>query len=355
MTYANITPEQAASLTATVIGWYMANKRPLPWRNSVDPYFIWISEIMAQQTQIATLLPYYERFIQLFPHVEALAQAESQTVLKAWEGLGYYSRAHNLHKTAGIIIEKYSGVFPQTEKELKALPGIGDYTAGAILSICFGQKAPAVDGNVLRLFARLLANEADIGIQKTKNALKAFLQTIMPEENTGAFTQGLMELGALVCTPKNPDCTHCPLASMCQARATGRVGELPVKAPKRPQKHMPVTVLLIENPLGQVLMAKRTERLLHGMWTFYQQEADWGTEEIIEHLSELGFTGEAPVPAGSARHIFTHLVWHMEAYMCRIAQTQPPKGYAFIDKQALSALAIPSAHSCFLNTLTSKE
>ncbi len=250
----NMDEQRACDITRSLLNWYDQNKRDLPWRHSQEPYGIWISEIMAQQTRITALLPYYRRFMKQFPTVEALAAADESEVLKAWEGLGYYARAKNLQKAAQIIVSFFSGEIPSSLEELIALPGIGEYTAGAILSIAFGLPFPAVDGNVLRVYSRVEKSELDIALPPAKASAKQFISSLMPSERTGSFTQALMELGALICVPRTPLCEACPLAELCCARLEGLTGELPVKSAKKPPKSEDKTILVICGPDGQILV-----------------------------------------------------------------------------------------------------
>ena len=330
-------------MTEALLQWFAANKRALPWRTTTEPYFIWLSEIMAQQTRIAALLPYYVRFTERFPDVFALARAEEADVLKCWEGLGYYSRARLLHRTARIVAGAYGGVFPQTAAELQKLPGIGEYTAGAIASICYQEKIPAVDGNVLRVFARLRNDYADVSLPETKKALTSFLVPVMPED-AGAFNQALMELGALICVPGKPRCGDCPVAAFCEARKAGQEVELPVKAKKAPRKCLDITVLLVVNARGEILVRRRTERLLQGMWEYLLAE---GKQEPARVLADWGMECASVEPLGSTVHIFTHLEWHMTGYRCRTNASDAPEGYAFVPLPVLNELALPSALSFF--------
>ena len=349
--YEKIDQPRAGRIVSALCTWYNASKRDLPWRRDAQPYAVWVCEVMAQQTQIATLLPYYEKFMRLFPTVGALAEADIEAVLKAWEGLGYYTRAHNLHKAAVMVMEQFGGRMPQTEKELKRLPGVGDYTAGAVLSIAFNQRAPAVDGNVLRVFARLENNTEDIASPAVKTALKDVIRAIMPSENTGVFTQSLMELGALVCTPKSPSCGACPLDTLCKARQNGVVDALPVKSAKKPHREADKTVLLVENRAGEVLMRKRSERLLNGLWEFYSVEGKLDDGDVTRHLLANGFDCPNPVYIGNARHVFTHLIWRMEGFHCAVGGETPPPGYVFIRKDAVQSVPVPAAHGFFLKYL----
>ena len=334
---------KADGMTAALLDWYAANSRDLPWRRTKEPYRIWLSEIMAQQTRIAALLPFYERFVERFPDVFALARAGEAEVLKYWEGLGYYSRARMLHRTAGIVAAEMDGVFPKTAAELRKLPGIGDYTAGAIASICYNERVPAVDGNVLRVFARLRNDESDVVRPETKKVLTAYLLDIMPRE-AGAFNQAAMELGALVCVPKNPRCAECPVSDFCEARRGGREKDLPIKAKKPPRKVQDMTVLLVINEAGEILVRRRTERLLQGLWEYVLAE---GYVDAAEMLQAWGFADAAIEDAGRAVHVFTHLEWHMTGCRCAVQGRDAPKGYEFVPLAVLESLALPSALSAF--------
>jgi len=330
-------------MTAALLQWFAANKRDLPWRRTREPYFIWLSEIMAQQTRIAALLPYYGRFTELFPDVFALAQTGEAEVLKCWEGLGYYSRARLLHRTARIVAEEHEGVFPTSAAELRKLPGIGDYTAGAVASICYNEKVPAIDGNALRVFARLRNDDADVMLAETKKRLSAFLTGIMPED-AGAFNQAVMELGALVCVPGNPNCGECPVSAFCEARQAGCETALPVKAKKPPRRVQEMTVLLVTNEAGEILVRRRTERLLQGLWEFVLLE---GHVDAAESLRVWGFADGSVTGAGSAVHVFTHLEWHMAGWRCAVRGHVAPEGYEFVPVPVLRSLALPSALAHF--------
>lgn len=350
-TYAIISQQRALQLIAALTDWYNINKRELPWRRSREPYPIWICEIMAQQTRIASVLPYYERFIKRFPTVRTLAEADISDVLKAWEGLGYYSRAHNLHQAARMIVHEYEGIIPSDEKELKKLPGIGDYTAGAILSISFDQPVPAVDGNVLRVFARLENNRMDVSSTQTKKALADTLKKIIPVQQPGIFTQALMELGALICVPKNPLCESCPVSVFCHAFQLGLQAQLPIKAPKKPLKHLDKTLLILSDPGGRIQMRRRQERLLHGMWMFYAVDQKMDESAVRDHLLSLDLHCGACEDMGEHSHTFTHLVWNMRGFLCHIEETRTLEGYSLVDRHELENLAIPSAVSYYANQL----
>ena len=243
-----------------LLHWFWANHRVLPFRSDPTPYHVWVSEIMLQQTRVAAAVPYYERFVQELPDIPALAACEEERLLKLWEGLGYYSRVRNLQKAARIVCEQYGGQLPGDLAALKKLPGIGDYTAGAIASIGFGIPAPAVDGNVLRVFARLYNDEGDIMQPAVKAATTQKVMAQQPAEAPGDFNQALMELGALVCTPGQPDCAACPLQALCLGCQSGNPARLPQKAPKKARKKCELTLCLAQDAAGRWLLQKRGEQ-----------------------------------------------------------------------------------------------
>ncbi len=304
---------------------------------------------MAQQTRIATLLPYYERFMERFPTVRALAAAEIGDLLKAWEGLGYYSRAHNLHKAACIVVERYGGELPDDPVELQTLPGIGAYTAGAIASIAFGKPVPAIDGNALRVFSRIEANHADISLPATKTSLSSYLKKIFPTESgeARAFAQAIMELGALICLPGRPNCEGCPVHEYCKAFACGIERELPVKSPKKPQRTEEKTVLIVlaSDSVGaeKILMRCRTEKLLHGLWEFCVQDGAMDESAVREYLASIGLVADGISQLGAARHVFTHVIWNMTGHLCRVAAAVEPEEYRWIPRERLGEVAVPTA------------
>jgi len=339
----SIKPERAENITKSLLNWYDENKRDLPWRHTREPYAVWISEIMAQQTRIAYLLSYYERFMNQFPTIQSLAEACEDDVLKVWEGLGYYARARNLRKAARKVMVDFNGQLPHTKEELLTLPGIGDYTAGAILSIAYDLPVPAVDGNVLRVYARLEKSEEDVMLPQTKKHAADFVAALMPSERASCFTQALMELGALVCLPKNPSCPICPIAELCLARMCHCQLELPKKSAKKPPKSFQKTVLIICNADGQVLMRQRTESLLSGLWEFYLLDSAMTKSEARIYLQTLGFSVENLKEMGIAKHIFTHQIWYMTGYECAVSGDFLPHGYLWVQKEEVKNLAVPTA------------
>lgn len=328
-----------------LLNWYQENKRDLPWRRSKDPYAIWISEIMLQQTRVDTVIDYYTRFLQRFPTLQDLARAHLDEVLKLWEGLGYYSRAKNLHKTAGIIMERYQGVFPQTHREVLALPGIGEYTAGAIMSIAFNQPYPAVDGNVLRVMARLYRIEKDISLPAVKKEVETLLKEGFPAAHASDFTQAMMELGALVCLPGTPKCPNCPVQENCRAYAENLQHTLPLKQKKSPQKSIHRCIALIQEG-DRVLMNKRPqEGLLGGLWEFPGIEGKNKKEFCRNFENQYGITVVPEVHWMDARHVFSHLIWEMKVYQCTAAAPKLLKetGLQWITLEELNSIAIPGA------------
>lgn len=306
-----------------LIQWYEINKREMPWRESKDPYGIWISEIMLQQTQVDTVIPYFKRFILAFPTVFELAKADEDTVFKLWEGLGYYSRARNIMRAARQIVEDHGGVIPSSHEAIIKLPGIGPYTAGAILSIAYGQKTPAVDGNVMRVYSRLKACDLDIADPKNRKTFEAFVSSDMPDD-TSAFSQGLMELGAMVCTPKKPKCAQCPLAEFCLAKVQDLVFKLPVKSKKSKQTVHQIAVLFCKVGDRVLLTKKNDSGLLSGLWGFPIFELQQGEpiDQLIVQYVEEQFGGHvtSTFRFAEAKHVFTHRIWQMVRYDVEVAE-----------------------------------
>lgn len=297
-------------VSAPLLRWYDGAKRDLPWRRSKNPYYIWLSEIMLQQTRVETVKDYYRRFLTLFPTIVALASAPQEQVLKAWEGLGYYSRARNLQKAAQMIMADYGGVFPDTYDEILKLSGIGPYTAGAIGSIAFGLAVPAIDGNVYRVASRYFGVREDVGIPSVQREIRALVTSSLPSERIGDYNQALMELGATHCSPASPSCEQCPLMTDCDAYREGDMAQLPVHEKKRPPKQIDVAVCLLTFQ-GRVLVVKRTERLLHGLFVFLLLEDASKVVYASEMLAEMGLVCEYISDLGEGKHVFTHRVWNM--------------------------------------------
>ena len=325
-----------------LLDWYDGAARVLPWRSEPTPYRVWVSEIMLQQTRVEAVKPYFDRFLSALPTVQALAAAPEETVLKLWEGLGYYSRARNLHKAAKMICEEFGGELPSEKAELLRLPGIGSYTAGAVASIAFNQKLPAVDGNVLRVISRVLASRQDITSAEVKKAMERALQEIIPER-AGDFNQSLMELGATVCLPNGaPLCLLCPLYGLCRAADEGIQDEIPVKTPKKPRKIERRTVFVLWND-GRLAIRRRPKKgLLAGLWELPNCISD----EQDEVLREWGIAPEQLAPIGTAKHIFTHIEWHMQGVSAR---TEEIDSLTWVTPQELAEqYTIPNAFRAFL-------
>lgn len=307
-------------IVVPLLNWYESNKRDMPWRGSNNPYSIWVSEIMLQQTQVETVRPYYENFLKKLPTVKHLAQADEQTVLKLWEGLGYYTRARNLHQSAKKIVNEFGGSFPETYQEWLDLPGIGMYTAAAITSIAFNNSVAVVDGNVLRVVSRLTELEDDISSNKTKQNVFQSLTQIIPKKNQGEFNQALMELGALICKKQNPQCTICPINKYCQAFQNNTVKLFPKKKKSklRPHKEIVVGVLVKNNKL--LIAKRRTDQMLGGLWEFPGGKVEMGeTKEealVREFQEEVGLDIDVLQPFCEVDHAFTHFTISITAYLC---------------------------------------
>lgn len=345
------TESPLSGLPNPLLRWYRTNARDLPWRHTDNPYYIWVSEIMLQQTRVAAVLGYYDRFLAAFPTVKALACAPEDRLLKLWEGLGYYSRARNLQKAARIITERCGGVFPQTYKDLISLPGIGDYTASAIASAAFGQREPAVDGNVLRVFTRLTDCHGDITDLKVRRAVREQVGTIMPRTaaDIRVFNQATMELGATVCVPGGPPkCELCPARDLCLGHIRKTASILPVKAPKKERKIEKKTVFLLQGEDGKIALQKRSDSgLLAGLWEFPNVSGTLDSGAAQEILSHWGLTPREWRKRLTAKHIFTHVEWHMTGYSLLTAGAGT-ENFFWADNTDLDKIAVPSAFAKYL-------
>ena len=314
-----------------LLPWFEANKRLLPFRQEPSAYHIWVSEIMLQQTRVAAALPYYERFIRELPDAAALAACDADTLHKLWQGLGYYNRVNNMQKAARVVCERYGGALPADYDALRALPGIGDYTAGAIASIAFGIPAPAVDGNVLRVFARLYDDDADITKPETKRKFTERVLNQMPKATPGPYNEALMELGALVCVPNAaPQCLACPLVPVCRGFAAGRAEQLPVKPPKKEKERLPVTVALVQSPAGLLLQRRPDKGLLAGLWqpAAFENQA-LSREQLTAALAALGVDAVLERPLQPARHVFTHKIWQLSGWAGSAPAVPLPEGWVW--------------------------
>ena len=357
-------PAPLDKISRPLLRWFHARARSLPWRDDPRPYYVWVSEIMLQQTRVAAVMPYFTRFIAALPDVSSLAAADDDALMKLWEGLGYYNRARNLKKAANLIMEEHSGVIPKDFDALLKLPGVGRYTAGAISSIAYGARTPAVDGNVLRVVARLTASREDILRDKTKRAVEDALAVVMPKD-AGQFNQAMMELGALVCLPRAARCDECPLAALCRAHAEGLETELPVKTPKKERRVEARTVLLIEQD-GRFAIAQRPQRgLLAGLWELPNFAGEKNRAEILALCKRAGLSPKSVRRMKAARHIFTHIEWHLSGWHIRLSDAlkgslrEPPASYdasplpplTWAAREELSAVySIPTAFHAYMPT-----
>ena len=328
-------------LPPPLLDWYRASARDLPWRNTQDPYRIWVSEIMLQQTRVAAVLGYYARFLAAFPTVEALASAPEDRLLKLWEGLGYYSRARNLQKAARLVTDR--GGFPDTYEGLLELPGVGDYTAAAIASAAFARREAAVDGNVLRVVTRLTDDHSDIAAPQTKKNIRAQIQAVFPEAEADVriFNQALMELGATVCVPGGPPkCLLCPARDLCLGRARGTAERLPVKAPKKARRVEERTVFLLLRA-GKIALRKRpASGLLAGLWEFPNEEGTLDESAAAGAVRAWGLEPMVWRNRLTAKHIFSHVEWRMTGYTLDVSG-EGPEEFTWVD--TLEQHAVPAA------------
>ena len=341
----NLSPE----LPQRLLAWYAQSHRDLPWRRDREPYHIWLSEIMLQQTRVEAVRGYYARFLQQFPDISALAQAPEEQLLKLWEGLGYYSRVRNLQKAAKILVEEYGGAFPDDLARLRALPGIGDYTAGAIASICFERPTPAVDGNVLRVVSRLTACSEPITAIPTKRAVTAALAAVYPQEGCGLFTQSLMELGAMVCLPNGvPKCTLCPVRTLCEACRSGRQQSLPVRGEKRARRQEQRSVLILQSDGRLALTRRPTRGLLAGLWQLPDAEGELSEQQAIDLAEQWGVHVRHLLKTVEKTHIFTHVQWNMKGFY--LSCTGQPAQFIWATREELAEkYALPTAFRQFLD------
>ena len=333
-------------LPGALLPWYRENKRDLPWRKDREPYHVWLSEIMLQQTRVEAVRGYYTRFLDALPTVQALADCPDDRLHKLWEGLGYYSRVRNLKKAAQQIVEQYGGVFPADYQKVRDLPGIGDYTAGAVCSICFGLPTPAVDGNVLRVVSRLLDDATPIDLPAQKKAVSQALEKVYPAE-TGAFTQALMELGATVCGPNRaPDCDACPCKAFCLAHQRGTAATLPVKLPKKERRQEDRTVFILGCD-GSYAVAKRPEKgLLAGLWQLPDVPGKLELSDALAFLAQQGVAVADILRQTDKLHIFTHVQWNMRGYYLKCNRVGGPWTW-LPEGQVEQQLALPTAYRQF--------
>lgn len=335
-----------SSLPELLLPWYRENRRDLPWRADRDPYHIWLSEIMLQQTRVEAVKGYYARFLAVLPGIKDLAVCEEDALHKLWEGLGYYSRVRNLKKAAWVIMEQYDGIFPRKYEEVIRLPGIGEYTAGAICSIAFGQPVPAVDGNVLRVLSRLCNDASPIDLPETKRKVRERLLAIYPEE-AGDFTQSLMELGATVCGPnRKPDCENCPCAAVCKGYLAGTAESLPVKSPKKEKRQEDRTVFLFHCD-GRYAIEKRPGKgLLAGLWQFPNVSGHLETAQALDEAERMGLHPRNIRKEIHRKHIFTHIIWNMKGIYLDVAECSG--AFQWLTEEEINTqAALPTAFRLF--------
>lgn len=319
--------ERIAAIQKKLLAWYKKHQRDLPWRRTRDPYAIWVSEIMLQQTQVATVIPYYERFLKRFPTVQKLARAREQSVLKCWEGLGYYGRARNLQKAAKRIVGDYSGKVPQTAEELCALPGIGPYTAGAIASIAFDRDEPVLDGNVIRVLSRLFRIKTNAEEPAAKKKLWQLADKMVPPGKASFFNQALMDLGATTCTPRKPACMTCPVDSLCLAKKSNLQEVLPIKTKAKPLPHQHIGVAVIWKKDKILIDRRKPSGLLGGLWEFPggKQKKGESLPACVrrEALEELAVKIKVGKPLVTVKHAYTHFKITLHVYSCRYLSGGP--------------------------------
>lgn len=377
--------ESLATPAHKLVSWYRKHRRILPWRQTSDPYSIWISETMLQQTRVDTVIPYYNRFMEAFPTVTALASAEEDVVVKLWQGLGYYSRVRNLHKAAKLVVDKYQGRIPTDEAGLATLPGIGPYTKGAILSIAFGQPYPAVDGNVLRVMSRVLANHQPIQSKALKDAVFDEVLEWMEGVPPADLSQALMELGALVCTPRNTDCANCPIVEDCRAHRLGVVESLPVRRPKAARRMVDVVSLWLETDDGLLMQQRPSEGLLAGLWQLPSVEIERNQRDdplpedeqrqraglLYSQLTVASQEGvgvkEAEMefaPIATERHIFSHVEWYVTVWRPIATDGYPVKSSGvhpeqtschYVAPAGLDRLALPRVYEKLMQSILNKK
>ncbi len=358
------TIESEADAVKSLLLWYDAAHRDLPWRRDRDPYHIWLSEIMLQQTRVAAVIGYYERFLRELPDIRSLAEVEEEKLLKLWEGLGYYNRARNLKKAAAVLCDRYDGVFPKRYEEILSLPGIGSYTAGAIASICFGEPTPAVDGNVLRVYTRFMGDASCVDQEATKKAVREKmipLYTSLPAADRGKLTQAWMELGATVCVPNGPPlCDGCPLRDRCFAGCNSVTDDYPVRAEKKRRREEERTVFVLIAGDRFALHKRPQNGLLAGLWEFPNIEGKLSVDEAVRQTEDWGLHPTAPWMELPYTHIFSHVEWHMTAYFI-LCDEQPDRldsigGITWFRRDTPEEVAaVPSAFRPFLKVLQSQE
>ena len=349
-------PLRSRKIQTKLLRWFQKNGRDLPWRKTRDPYAIWISEIMLQQTQVATVIPYYQRFLKSFPTVHDLAKSDLSKVLKTWEGLGYYSRARNLHRASKIVLNHFRGKIPDDLKDLLDLPGIGKYTAGAILSIAYNKEAPILDGNVKRVLSRLFAISSNLEGVKTEGLLWKISESLIPKGCPNSFNQAIMDLGAMICTPKDPQCHRCPLHPHCRAKASGNPERYPSRMVKKRTPHIEAISGVILNN-GKVLLHQRPPKgLLGGLWEF----PNWRIGEngklrlrLKNHIKkEMGMKVEVKEPMGTFKQTYSHFKLTLRVFRCHSLNSNKHQKGNWVTIKNLDQFAMSGIDRRIANTIS---
>lgn len=347
--------EVLAKMGEPLVKWYRENRRTLPWREDVSPYHVWVSEIMLQQTRVEAVKPFYERFLNALPTVKSLAKADEEKLLKLWEGLGYYNRVRNMQKAARQIVELHDGEFPADYEAIRSLTGIGNYTAGAVSSFAFGIPKPAVDGNVLRVVSRLLASSEDIMKQSVRTKIEDALEEVIPKDCAGDFNQGLIELGAIVCVPNGmAKCDVCPLAHLCEARKRNMVMELPVRKKAKERRIEKRTVLIFQDGEKAAIKKRPSKGLLAGLYELPNVEGHLTGEEVVSYSRSIGLAPLHVKELGGAKHIFSHVEWHMKGYRVRVDELEKncTEQMIFVHPEEIQkTYAIPAAFEAYTDAL----
>ncbi|MDZ7833176.1 MAG: A/G-specific adenine glycosylase [Desulfobacterales bacterium] len=351
--------DKAAKIQKALLTWYQAHHRSLPWRQSQDPYRIWVSEIMLQQTQVNTVIAYFNRFVATFPDIFCLAAADLQDVLKCWEGLGYYARARNLHKAARELVDKADGRIPDQWDAFRKLPGVGDYIAAAVLSIAFGKPWPAVDGNVKRVLARLFAIDTPVNQSAAHRQFRAVAARLLDKTSPGIFNQALIEVGALVCKPANPDCGACPVAEWCRARGEDQVSQYPVRIKKAPVPEYRMVIGVIVKGQRLLIVQRPAEAMLGGLWEFpggVRQAGESGGSACLRNIREaVGLEVAIGSRLTTIRHAYTHFKIVADVYVCRYTggrvRRNGPPAHCWVSINALSRYPFPGSHHKFIPLL----
>lgn len=362
---AQVGPAVERAFRESLPAWFDGVRRPMPWREGGadgrrDPYRVWVSEVMLQQTRVETATPYFERFVDAFPTVAALAAAPQDRVLKLWEGLGYYSRARNLHRAAGVVVAEHGGAVPDTEVAFRALPGVGPYTAAAVLSLAFGRPLAVLDGNVVRVLARVFAVEADAKAGPTRRALQTLADRLLDTGDPGRFNEAVMELGAVLCTPRSPACPACPLRGVCAAYAEGAPERYPVVSKAKPVPHHTVVVAVVADGAGRLLIQRRPEdAMLGGLWEFPggKQEPGEALAETCrrEVREELGVEVEVGRALARVEHAYSHFRITLHAFRCRLTEGEPVSASGepvrWVRPESLDDYAFPRANRRVIEAL----